>query len=374
MARMRTQTYTRSKGFFSRNGVIIANGTGTTFASVHKCEDAPGPNDCQPLFIEHKSHEGGVINRPNSGSFGTKMINYVADGLTSTIQDQSVLGVPSTTYAATQAAARTNPSRPYVDLPVSVLELREIPMLVRDAGRNVFHQAASTHIKNQFGIQPMARDIVNLMGFGRAVERRTAEVERLVSRRGLRRTVKIGVYSNNGTYKWPVQSNGVFIEPTFNWGKVIEVKAHCRWMPQFSAQSLHIASQRRALVERALLGLGFDLSGNFDAATITSQMWELIPWSWLMDWCGGIGDYFMSQRNIIPASLETVVVLEHSYLRYSCPTWTATDNSASMSAIRTVWESKRRSPGTVAPAAHFPFLNGRQMGILGALATLRMRR
>lgn len=395
MVRQRNNVLTRSKGFGSRNGVVFPGSGGQTFHSSHWCEDVIGPDDCQPLFIEHKSHEGGLINRPNSGSFGAKFIDYVADGLNSTIQDQSVLGVPSTTTAATMAAARTNPSRPYVDVPVSVFELRDLPALIHDQGRQVFrgalgglglrqesrlgrrsvrNQLGSGNLMYQFGIRPLAGDIARLMYFGEALERRTAELDRLDAEGGLRRTIRIGTYSSSGTHKWAVQSNGVFIEPTFQWNKVIEVKAHTRWVPNESRQAMHIAGQKRALAIRAMLGLGivFENGGiSADMPTITSQLWEAMPWSWLVDWGTTVGDYFMSQRNIVQASLDKCVISEHSTLTYSCPFYSAPP--VSMTGIRTKWETKRRSPGVVAPTAHFPFLNGRQLGILGSLAVTRMR-
>lgn len=372
MVRKRTQFFDRPKGFGRRNGVIFPGSNGTTYGSNHYCEDFPDSGDCDPLVIHHSSIEGGLINRNNPGFFGSHFENYVADGLSgmSLFPDQDVPDKPSSSWAATNGAARTNPSRPYVDLPVSIGELHEIPMLIRDAGRSFLRRAASANIKYQFGIAPLAGDIAKLMNFEDQVSRRIKEVERLVAKGGLRRTVVIGTYSNSGDLKRVVQSNGVFIEPTFQWNKTVVVKVHCRWKPSVSMQSLHMAGHRRALVERALLGLG---AFHGDIGTAVSQAWELIPFSWLADYMGNIGQYLSTFRNTIPSELHKCLVMENSTLKYECASWGG-GGTTTMSGIVVTANSKTRFPGTIAPAAHFPFLSGRQVGILGSLAVLRSPR
>lgn len=370
MARIRVQSFPRPKGFAKRNGIVFPGSNGQTYGSHYQCEDYPGSGDCAPLMIHKNTLSGGLINKgPDPGNFGSYFNNYVADNLNgmSSFPDQVIPDEPSTTYAATKAAAMTNPSRPYVDLPVSLFELRELPMLVRDAGRSVLNQLGSGNLKYQFGIRPIAGDLARLWNFENEANRRMVEIDRLAdSEKGLRRTVVIGRYSASGNRTTVMQSNGVFIEPTFQWNKTVLVKAHARWIPDVSMQSIHMASHRRALVERAMLGLGFD------AGSITSQAWELIPWSWLADWYGGIGDYLMSQRNVIPCSLRTLIVTKHSTITYTCPHFV--NGTTSMTGISVKGEGKWRGPGTAAPVAHFPFLSGRQVGILGSLAVLRNRR
>lgn len=116
----------------------------------------------------------------------------------------------------------------------------------------------------------------------------------------------------------------------------------------------------RALARKAVLGLTFD----------GSSAWQLIPWTWLTDWCLNIGDWFRANRNIIPAQLESCSVLKHTRSEYISAPWSTPYGSVTMSLSegRAIAEDKERIPASPIPIAHFPFLSGNQLGILGSLA------
>jgi hypothetical protein len=122
------------------------------------------------------------------------------------------------------------------------------------------------------------------------------------------------------------------------------------------------------MIQRALLGVTDNI---IDFSTV----WEALPWSWLIDWGTTVGDYLKAKRNIIPAVLQDVRIMRHVRSEW---TWSrvvyATNPEGSMSSGFRVLETKSRSPSTpVAPTAHFPFLSGKQVGILSSLAVTRMR-
>lgn len=113
------------------------------------------------------------------------------------------------------------------------------------------------------------------------------------------------------------------------------------------------------LIHRSLYGLTVD----------ASTLWEALPWSWMIDWASSVGDYFKANRNIVPATLMGVHIMRHTKTVHECDAHIS--GTTTMEGIRVVKETKTRNPSFVAPAAHFPFLSGNQMGILASLAVTR---
>lgn len=358
--RSRTYDLPRNKGWGVKSGIEI--GHGTIIAHHGQCNDQTGDGDCGPLSIDKWSADGGVINKPDGGFFAAKMYDYVADILNSTsvFPHIGAPDVPSNVAAATNAAARTNPSRPYVDVPVALLELADVASLLRDSGEGLIRAAGSANLKYQFGIAPLASDLAKLMYFQDQVNRRVGEIQRLRGARGLRRTVEIGGYSASQVQTLHCQSNYVSIlNRPFIGSTAISMKAHLRWFPDHDVSHLVASQSMRRLATRSVLGLTLD----------ASTAWEAMPWSWMIDWCSTIGDYMKANRNIIPAKLQGVHIMKHSRTQWSTPSYVS--GTTTMSGITFVRESKTREPSFISPVAHFPFLSGKQMGIVASLAVTR---
>jgi len=268
--------------------------------------------------------------------------------------------------AATQAAARTNPSRPYVDVPADLLQLHELADLIRTRGNAILDgsnpiqtRLGNENLRFQFGFLPVWRDAVNLFDFHEQVNRRVDEIKRLKHAGGLRRTVAIGSYGTSSRVDKYIQTYNTFISGTFDVSTTLEIRAHCRWIPDDACDVLSSPAAVRALARRAVTG------GTLDAST----MWQIMPWSWLLDWCGTVGQYFAAHRNIIPATLSDVAVMRHTRTSWSWPGKNYDD--VTCSGINVIREDKTRATSFVAPVAHFPFLTGNQLGILASLFATR---
>lgn len=337
------------------------------------CKDWIGPGDNYDLTVDRRVWEGGRINKaPGGSSTGSWFRQYLCDyalGL-SNIYHPHVPGVPSHTDVATSAAARTNPSRPYVDLPVAIKELADIPLLVRDSGRTLIHKLAGANLKYQFGIAPLASDIAKLVKFQDAYNFRVKELNRLFGEKGLRRTVSIGEYTtkDSGWYT-TLQSEDAYIRSLTSYVSTVKIRAHCRWKPAMAIPNSHMVPKtvRKRLFE-AMLGI----SGNRLNLTHVSQLWEALPWTWLVDWCGSVGDFLMSQRNIIPAELSSVKVITHRKTEL----WfeaASSSNGAQCSKAYCYLETKTRNGAVLAPIAHLNILSDNQVGILASLLAIRRR-
>jgi len=362
--RVRTHFTTLDGGIRWQSGAPIAPVQITNYTAT--CTDFNDPGDCRPFDQSSWEAKGGIINHPLDAA-GTGFSSYICDMLRSTVAGPHLLnvtGVPSDVDAATQGAARTNPSRPYVDIPVDLLQIGELLHLIQHEGISLLKDAAMQNLRFQFGIQPLVEDVVKTLAkFHEQVDRRVQDVQRLQTKKGLRKTVKVGESSYGGSSLWTPQSNGIFISQRAYALTMFTKKVHCRWMPTADLSKLYTPTEMRRKIQQAVYG------GTIDLSTV----WQIIPWTWLIDWGFNVGNYLKSQRNIIPAQLTQCVVMLHTRTAWECPGVTGSNNGkpTTMDPILILRQSKSRKSVSPSVTAHFPFLDGNQVGILASLFALK---
>lgn len=367
IARNRSQTIVRQSGgrWFNNNpgNVIGAGQIATDFAN---CSDVTGYGDCAPFTVHKKTTSGGIINRSGAGAFASSFSNYPCDWLRTSANGPhlSVSGVPSDVELATDAAARTNPSRPYVDLPVNILDVRPGLQNIRENGWRLIdlvRRAGGQWLNMQFAVRPLISDMSKLIDIQQQIDRRVAIIDRLIDGQGIRRTVSQGGYTASSTTNQTVQSAGINITRSFTVVTNVRCSTHIRWKPNNRVPLPSTPREIRALASRAAHGITIDFS----------TLWEIMPWSWLIDYVSNTSEYLIASRNLIPISLLGVHPMKHTTTRWQCDPTTITFGS--FTGCTSERETKTRSTSFVAPVAHLNFLNGNQMGILAALAATRLR-
>jgi hypothetical protein len=272
---------------------------------------------------------------------------------------------------ATKAAARTNPSRPIVNLPQEIVELRDLPHLLRMAGHGLIGGAGSANLSVQFGINPIAGALAKLFFFRESMLIRMQELKRLAGERGLRRTVRLDSGSSVGTQLTFLETAGFTWRPTFTWKTSEEVRGHVRWKSTPNFDKLAYDPDLEARVVPIMLG--------FDWANATSTAWELLPWSWLIDWVTNLGDYLSLTNNAVGAELVGTYIMRHTLTEYSADAldlWYPFPQNqggwhATAAGPKVLVERKRRYQVSVIPSARLPFLDGNQVGILASLLASR---
>jgi hypothetical protein len=375
-------------GWYERpiGGVHNFEGTTKVFYT-HSTTDEINVSDNRQFnsAIWHMSETGGRMNGGNGAApLGRWYHNFLCDIFrTSSFGHPAVSADKGNSFYATAAAARTSPSRPYVDVPVNILQLGEVAHLIRDRGLeitrsfnggrrlhipkglNPYKEIGRENLRFQFGIAPLVGDLIKILDFQDQVERRIKEIERLMGPRGLRRTIKLGglddIEINTNIAPFTANSSGsttVTLSGTRNTRRL--VGGHVRWKPAYSVKHLSPGSMRM-LARTAVLGETIDLS----------TLWEVMPWSWLIDWCFNIGTFLKTQRNIVPAVLSSITITRHTRTVYSYGGTTALSGAVTVSPMVIEIDTKDRAPASILPTAHFPFLSGNQMGILASLYVTR---
>lgn len=286
---------------------------------------------------------------------------------------------------ANKLFANASPDRPEILAPVFLFELRELPELIKSLGlfnfglrpnrTNADKTAAKIWLSGNFGWAPLINDLKKLVEFPDAFARREKEIDDLhATGKGLRR--KVNLYSYTGpevaltiNCDSPDASLGTVIAtgaPTVHiWGTV-------RYRPAKLPDGSPLRKPTPQDLRRRILGL--------NAASITLNIWEALPWSWLVDYFVGVGDYLGANpmgRTAIPYG---GCIMEHRRCEWNAAGKAgprdANGDCFVISATRVLSESKNRIiayPGTTPTVLMNP-LTGHQLSILGALKTLGARR
>jgi len=352
------------KGSVERFGTVYWNESPVSDEST--CVDEVGPGDCGFFQVDRITGSGGLINNVHKGEksyFRPYADNYVcaaivAAGKASYPFISSYPGEKSSAEYATQLQARTNPSRPYVDIPVQLAEMAELPLLVKKAGDSVIKNHASDFLWLQFGLAPLIRDVQKLVKFADAVHRRMDEINRLKGKTGLRRSIDLDSLTASTSNNIVMNSFMIYVERMCETVGQRNIRGHARWMPDVDFSKI---TQREmvALAKRSLLGVTWDFS----------TMWEACPWSWLIDWFSNVGDFLKASRNIIPAHCIGLWLMRHTHCDSRTDQWSSDEHR--LDATHVTKDRKERYYVSTGLTAQFPFLTGSQLGILTSLAIMK---
>lgn len=369
-----TRTRTRKPGarvvgtFVQKSPTTPANRTMYQVPCIEQCEDEVLEGDNHPFKVQRWTQSGGLANGiwVNSSDPSRTMTynNYPLSRYRDDPTDISVHPAlpdrPAYSELVTAIVSRTNPSRPVVDLPVFVAELRDFPKLFRLAGEGLFglRKAASANLSYQFGWKPLIGDLVKLLKFSEHFRKRAADLKRMAESgltrktelyRGSLRSVNrdVTAESLDGIFK----ADEITLTHGRTWG-------YATWL--YDAKPPQTDAQFHAQAVRAVLGLTFD----------PASAWELIPFSWLIDWCGNMGDYLVASRNIVGASPHSIRICDH-FTTERTAYITSTPKGVHCSNWKLSYETKQRRIGNPSlPTASLPFLNARQLSILGSIGLL----
>lgn len=359
--RSRTFSEHTPRGMRTRFGSTVGGPNDILECLRSTCSDHTGPGDCADLTINKWAFEGGVIDNDFYSWFGGHFQSYVADVLVNDGAfphlDMSSFG-PSNVEAATSAAARTSPSAPIVDATANALEIFDIAQIIKSAGDTMLKRLARDNLRWQFGILPIVRDLSKLMKFAEHAERRAAVIQKLRDQKSYRRTVDIGAWEQMTSDTIVCQSADAFISVARTGRTRKGMRAHCRWIPSVDLSHLNSNGVRK-LAEEAIVNYSVNLSA----------LWEAMPWSWLFDWCGNVGQFLKAHNNTVPAVLHGVQIMTHTKTDWVTDSFSdPSSGNRTMSAIKFDREQKLRQQSFVAPAAHWPFLTANQMGLLASIA------
>jgi len=400
MTRLRVQSYPSSSGGTrqrSFNANYFNNDVQAPISgfSVNSCEDSTGSGSDHPCYIYHITKNGvtpltgsiGLVGMPGWFTWYYGYNTWYPDFLASQTLSHLPNTLPSPGAIATAVLAKSNPSKPYVSVPNFLYELKDLPGMIRDIGRIKLGQRSTYGAKElanhslaaQMGWAPLIGDLRKLLDFQSQVDRTIVDLDNLFNKNeGLHRTVgksrpptakgggRSGLWSQvlNSTSNVTVESAiGIPIQCRLDVQTTVECWGSTRWT-SIAKPGTDFSSKKLAAMARLLV---FGLNIN------SKTVWDAFPWTWLIDWFVNVGDYLQANTNVIPVVSSTPCIMTHEK---TVTTWTRIDGYQSDIAGATgstTIESKSRTIAVPTISATIPFLSGRQLSILGALAIQRFR-
>jgi hypothetical protein len=259
--------------------------------------------------------------------------------------------------------------------------MRDFPSLIRSAGRVALKlkkkarvlkrgkrlkAAADTYLAYKFAINPLISDLQKMMDFQSSTEQRMEELDRLYSKGGMRRRITIASDSTTSSGNLVLDSSlSIIISVAIETITRQRRWATLRWRPT-SPRPWKNDKEKQELAQRLVFGL--------NAHTLTVTAWELLPWSWMIDWFSNTQDYLMAHNNTVPAHAESRCVMTQ---KETTASHTRNDSNIGFLGGNASYTriSKARSVGVSASlAAHFPLFTGSQLSILGALSVSKGHR
>lgn len=274
--------------------------------------------------------------------------------------------------------ARTNPARPVVRLPVFWLELRDIPDMIRQAGRflkagrnwkqyvrpgRTGRDLATANLAFQFGWLPLVGDLYKLANFTAEVDKRRKSI--VGSTRGgvLRRRIPVG----STTWKIPFAGGGyagfgefaAFPVELEDGSGTSTAHAVMKWTMGTDAGGLPLSDPE---LRKTLLGLRVGQQ--------LTNAWEALPWSWLIDYFANIGDV-LDAGNTTLATPHVGCIVQKTVMTVSHKEYIG--NSLDLSAGQVTFTVKKRTPveNVGGISVQLPILEAGQLSILASLAYLK---
>jgi hypothetical protein len=226
---------------------------------------------------------------------------------------------------------------------------------------------AMANLTLQFGVLPLISDVASSFLWTESIEARIKELDRLHAGTGLKRRVKL-----ISEHKEFDVSNVALSESPNYWGTIkvrqkAERWATIKYRPTSQSPSLpSLLANKRAGLRNMLSGLTLDAIGQ--------SAWELLPWSWLSDYFGSVGDVLQANNNYLKTSFTgSLMTTLSSDWEHQQVIFQYTNGTVTLTPGKFSWVEKSRMPmtGGNLPSFGIPLLGARQLSILGSIHATR---
>lgn len=375
MARTRTKTGSASQGYVTRYsdyGDDLTYLDSPAFILEHECTDVendPGRDHFLKIVKRYNNYQELTGAYPGSNAPVRVVYSGLRPSWAGTLGPRSIARLktlPSDNLLATRVLNGTNPSKPDVDLGVTIAELREAPQLLFRAGSNMLRNGANWFLGYNFGWKPLVNDMLDLLDVPPKIDQRMAYLEKATREGGMRRRTDLeyervmGDQDNvsvGSHYGLNMRCTRVPYAERRVWGTV-------RYTPSTITKFPRTDKERLSAARRAAYGLTVD----------AKLAWELMPWSWLIDYFGTMGDFLSATRNVVGLTPSSVCIMKHTVHRDRYETRTDGYQAISGGTGSKVRETKERNvvPFILPDFRYQPILHPGQLSNLGALAVLKI--
>jgi hypothetical protein len=264
------------------------------------------------------------------------------------------------------------PERASIGLPVLIRELGQLPQLVFRVGQGVIRDLARGNLTYQFGWRPLVSDLRKLLNIQAQIERKEVQLGKLFTKSGLRRKVSLPGPPDETLRARALV--GDYWTGTFGWVTGSLTTQHKRWgVIRYKASDSFPKPPSNEVQAKIARRLAYGMHSSQQMA----NLWNIVPWTWLIDWFVKFGSIVENSGNRISTPVGgRVSICQTSKYKLHMSHTDANLNAGSIQFADGETVLKLRVPKstfTIIPSAGSILSNG-QMSILGSLAALRMGR
>ena len=309
-------------------GTVWYDGPWQNVMTNDVCNDTVGnPSNDNTLQIKSIDFSGFFHIKGESTNplySGSRCLDFCPSELYPILWENNIPhGMMGLDQAATKLLSRSNPSRPGVTPLTLIQDLVEIPRMLRDVGKLIkaphkhlsVKELANKNLAVQFGWLPLISDLKSVTELGSTIEKRKSELQHLYSGRGLRRRITLDRSHNQDSLSGYCGVGPFTTSYTNDRMGVAEMWGVAHWKP---TEVPRIRPSDRDLLKKAIqLASGMTVEGLFDGA------WDLIPWSFLVDYFTDVHGFVLAHGNTVPATFShgTIMVHQKTYngIGIDCP-------------------------------------------------------
>lgn len=265
-----------------------------------------------------------------------------------------------------EAIAKIQDTAPAFDLPLSIGEVKDLPHTVRNLGRTLASKRGLSvddvndlYLQAQFAARPLVSAALDLLNLQKSIAQRCKS-----HRRKHREKSAGGRLSSSAIYLGGYHpSNGQFFLPYSGtiYGSREYEQSHEAW---YSARLEPVLSLSETL--EAVVSNPFGV-GRLSAETA----WNLIPWSFLVDYFADVSDVLRATDNVLPYKIKSICLMckteekmVHKAIRPSSfVEWGTTDGE-----ITAITKNRWVHNNPTARLALTPFLSWGQLANMASLA------
>lgn len=282
---------------------------------------------------------------------------------------------------SSDAIVNSSPGRPKVSLPNFVYELREAPLLFRDAIRRARELARSAggnttqdvlqyltnprkpaqdYLNWQFGWSPMINDIQGMLSIQEWLDHRQRQLKRYHRYGNLRTGGDLG--------KLECKQSGRWNQGSYELDMVREYTQR-KWFSARWQVSDPVTFEQPLVSEREMWRQSLNL--NFDLSVV----WNSLPWTWLTDWFGNVGNILTLNDNQCGIKYDGHCIMTHTKSSELASVQKSPPHVSTSGRLHRVKEYRLREVFTslplLKPNLGLDYLGPGQLTTLGALNVTR---
>lgn len=356
----------------------IHDNTGLT-QSITDCWDSVGrPCSASPLELNHTDLSG--IN-PLSGEYddgnGTfvQCDGYLPGNYRTNRLGHRPISTKSPEQYAFELAGSTNPSRPEI-VPLSIIkDMVDLPQMLQNIWnirrdqwkRGLTRGLNNAYLETLFGWLPIVQDAITILDIGQYVRKRVDELNQMYRTGGKRHAKRLGRFVDTGdSYAFISSGFPINLEARYYTSTTVEVWGTIKW--KLDREPGNHPDPQQVFREAYALCTGMTSEG------LAQGLWDLVPWSFIADWFGGIGAQVDAWSNTIPAHISECCIMaqretEHQWTPTVKPEWASGGDGRAKSVTKQRWVY-----GSFGPTLYEPYLSSKRLSILGALSIQRYKR